>query len=330
MVGSGPAGFYAAGQLTANDPPFEVDLIERLPTPWGLVRLGVAPDHPEIKSVSRVFEKIAKRPGFRFFGNVEVGRDVRPAELARLYDAVVYAVGAQTDRRMDIPGEDIPVVARDGLRRLVQRPPRLPDARLRPLGRTRRRGRKRQRRHGRRPNARADALGARADRRDGSGDRRDRELRDPRDRRARPARPAAGRLHEPRAQGARRARRARRSLSMRASSPRRARIPALPPRRRILRAAQFRSPDRVRCARTPGQTDQPGASLLRLAGRDPRRRARGGRGGRAQPAGRRRSRRAPRRPDLASGRRCPAASCCAASATAVSSSPGCPSTTSAE
>ena len=108
VVGSGPAGFTAAGTATANDPPFEVDLIERLPTPWGLVRLGVAPDHPEIKSVSRVFEKIAKRPGVRFFGNVEVGRDVRPDELARLYDAVVYAVGAQTDRRMDIPGEDIP------------------------------------------------------------------------------------------------------------------------------------------------------------------------------------------------------------------------------
>ncbi len=83
-------------------------MIERLPTPWGLVRLGVAPDHPEIKSVSRVFEKIARTPGFRFFGNVEVGRDVSPDELAALYDAVVYAVGAQTDRRMGIPGEDLP------------------------------------------------------------------------------------------------------------------------------------------------------------------------------------------------------------------------------
>ena len=76
VVGSGPAGFYAAGALLkSEDPPVEVDLLERLPTPWGLVRLGVAPDHREIKAVSRAFEKIAARPGFRFFGNVEVGRD---------------------------------------------------------------------------------------------------------------------------------------------------------------------------------------------------------------------------------------------------------------
>jgi ferredoxin/flavodoxin---NADP+ reductase len=108
VVGSGPAGFYAAGHLLAADPPAEVDLYERLPTPWGLVRLGVAPDHPNIKAVSRAFEKIAAKPGFRFLGNVEVGRDVTHAELARLYDAVVYTVGAQTDRRLDIPGEDLP------------------------------------------------------------------------------------------------------------------------------------------------------------------------------------------------------------------------------
>jgi ferredoxin--NADP+ reductase len=108
VVGSGPAGFYAAGQLLAHDPPVEVDLFDRLPTPWGLVRLGVAPDHPKIKSVSRAFEKIAQRPGFRFFGNVEIGRDVTHDELASLYDAVIYAVGSQTDRRMGIPGEDLP------------------------------------------------------------------------------------------------------------------------------------------------------------------------------------------------------------------------------
>ena len=83
-------------------------MIERLPTPWGLVRLGVAPDHPNIKAVSRAFEKIAAHPGFRFFGNVELGRDVTHEELARMYDAVVYAVGAQTDRRLGIPGEDLP------------------------------------------------------------------------------------------------------------------------------------------------------------------------------------------------------------------------------
>ena len=108
VVGSGPAGFYAAGALLAHDPPIEVDMFDRLPTPWGLVRLGVAPDHPKIKSVSRAFEKIAQRPGFRFFGNVDVGRDVSHEELAELYDAVIYAYGAQADRRMGIPGEDLP------------------------------------------------------------------------------------------------------------------------------------------------------------------------------------------------------------------------------
>jgi ferredoxin/flavodoxin---NADP+ reductase len=108
VVGSGPAGFYAAGALLDADPPVEVDMIERLPTPWGLVRLGVAPDHPKLKSVSRAFERIAEKPGFRFFGNVQVGRDLDQDDLLRLYDAVVYAVGSQTDRRLDIPGEDLP------------------------------------------------------------------------------------------------------------------------------------------------------------------------------------------------------------------------------
>ena len=108
VVGSGPAGFYAAGALLGGEVPVEVDLLERLPTPWGLVRLGVAPDHPKLKTVSRAFEKIADRPGFRFLGNVEVGRDIGHLELCELYDAVVYAVGAQTDRGLGIPGEDLP------------------------------------------------------------------------------------------------------------------------------------------------------------------------------------------------------------------------------
>jgi ferredoxin--NADP+ reductase len=109
VVGSGPAGFYTVGALLASDEPrFEVDLIERLPTPWGLVRLGVAPDHPNIKAVSRAFEKIAGAEGFRFLGNVEVGRDVTHDELTTAYAAVVYAFGAQTDRRLGIPGEDLP------------------------------------------------------------------------------------------------------------------------------------------------------------------------------------------------------------------------------
>jgi ferredoxin--NADP+ reductase len=107
VVGSGPAGFYAAGALLSAEPPAEVDMFDRLPTPWGLVRLGVAPDHPKLKSVSRAFERIAEQPGFRFLGNVEFGRDLHHDDLVRLYDAVIYAVGAQTDRRLGIPGEDL-------------------------------------------------------------------------------------------------------------------------------------------------------------------------------------------------------------------------------
>jgi ferredoxin--NADP+ reductase len=105
VVGSGPAGFYAADFLL--EAGAQVDLLERLPTPWGLVRLGVAPDHPELKTASRVFEKTAEKDGFRFFGNVDVGRDVTHDELVSLYDAIVYTVGAQTDRRLGIPGEDL-------------------------------------------------------------------------------------------------------------------------------------------------------------------------------------------------------------------------------
>ena len=109
VVGSGPAGFYAADALLKSEEPVvEVEVLDRMPTPWGLVRLGVAPDHENIKAVSRAFEKTASRPGFRFFGNVEVGSTVSHEELLRIYDAVVYTVGAQTDRRLGIPGEDLP------------------------------------------------------------------------------------------------------------------------------------------------------------------------------------------------------------------------------
>jgi ferredoxin--NADP+ reductase len=108
VVGAGPAGFFAAARLLDADVQAQVDVIERLPTPWGLVRLGVAPDHPTIKSVSRVFEATAGRPGFRFLGNVEVGRDVRHDELSSRYAAVVYALGAREDRRLGIPGESLP------------------------------------------------------------------------------------------------------------------------------------------------------------------------------------------------------------------------------
>ena len=112
IVGSGPAGFYAAGQLLkAKSHPdlcAQVDMFDRLPTPWGLVRAGVAPDHPNIKAVSRVYEKTAEHPEFRFYGNVELGRDLSHDDLTSRYHAVIYAVGAQTDRRMGIPGEDLP------------------------------------------------------------------------------------------------------------------------------------------------------------------------------------------------------------------------------
>ena len=112
IVGSGPSGFYAAGHLlddrARRGHELEVDVIDRLPTPWGLVRAGVAPDHPNIKAVTRVYERIAAHPRFRFFGNVELGRDVTRAELAARYDAIVYAVGAQADRRMGVPGEELP------------------------------------------------------------------------------------------------------------------------------------------------------------------------------------------------------------------------------
>jgi ferredoxin--NADP+ reductase len=109
IIGSGPAGFYAAGQLLAReDPAVLVDVFDRLPTPWGLVRAGVAPDHPKIKSVTRVFERTASKPGFRFHGNVEVGTDVTHEELMDAYHAVIYAVGTPGDRRLGIPGEDLP------------------------------------------------------------------------------------------------------------------------------------------------------------------------------------------------------------------------------
>ncbi|HEX5635200.1 MAG TPA: FAD-dependent oxidoreductase, partial [Gemmatimonadales bacterium] len=108
IVGSGPSGFYAAEHLQKQAPGVAIDMFDRLPTPYGLVRGGVAPDHPKIKSVTRIYDRIAAQPGFRFLGNVHVGRDVSHAELAAHYGAVIYAVGAQTDRALGIPGEHLP------------------------------------------------------------------------------------------------------------------------------------------------------------------------------------------------------------------------------
>jgi ferredoxin--NADP+ reductase len=113
IVGSGPSGFFAAASLlkaadASENVDVAVDMLEMLPTPWGLVRSGVAPDHPKIKSISKQFEKIAEDPRFRFFGNVVVGEHVNAAELAERYHAVIYAIGAQSDRSLKIPGEDLP------------------------------------------------------------------------------------------------------------------------------------------------------------------------------------------------------------------------------
>jgi ferredoxin--NADP+ reductase len=109
VIGAGPAGFYAAGHLLKDSGGrIEVDMLERLPTPWGLVRSGVAPDHPKIKSVTRIYEKTAGHERFRYFGNVELGRHVSREELLEHYHALVYATGAPTDRPLGIPGEDLP------------------------------------------------------------------------------------------------------------------------------------------------------------------------------------------------------------------------------
>ncbi|MCV7170035.1 FAD-dependent oxidoreductase [Mycobacterium manitobense] len=113
IVGSGPSGYFAAASLLKaadldDAPDVRVDMLEMLPTPWGLVRSGVAPDHPKIKSISAQFDKTSGDPRFRFFGNIAVGEHVQADELTERYDAVVYAVGAQSDRSLGIPGEDIP------------------------------------------------------------------------------------------------------------------------------------------------------------------------------------------------------------------------------
>jgi ferredoxin--NADP+ reductase len=105
IVGAGPSGFYAADQLLAEG--FAVDLIDRLPVPFGLVRFGVAPDHPKIKNVTRVFEKTAEKPGFRFFGGVELGRDITCEDLREYYDVVLYATGTNADRRLGVEGEEL-------------------------------------------------------------------------------------------------------------------------------------------------------------------------------------------------------------------------------
>ena len=109
VVGAGPAGFYVAEHLLRRaDLVVDIDMFDRLPTPYGLVRAGVAPDHQKIKAVTVAFDKVAAHPRFRFFGGVELGKDLSVADLRAHYHQIVYTTGAQTDRRMGIPGEDLP------------------------------------------------------------------------------------------------------------------------------------------------------------------------------------------------------------------------------
>lgn len=110
IVGTGPSGFYAAESLLKARPGCTIDLFDRLPTPYGLVRSGIAPDHQSTKNVWRVYQRIAKKPEVRFLGNVELGRDVSLHELREAYDAVVLAVGSPVDKKLGIPGEDLPGV----------------------------------------------------------------------------------------------------------------------------------------------------------------------------------------------------------------------------
>jgi ferredoxin/flavodoxin---NADP+ reductase len=108
IVGSGPSGFYAAEAVLKAPFAVQVDMYERLPVPFGLVRFGVAPDHPKLKLPTAVYDKIARSPGFAFYGNVAVGRDLNVAELRAAFHAVVFASGAESDRAMGIPGEQLP------------------------------------------------------------------------------------------------------------------------------------------------------------------------------------------------------------------------------
>ena len=287
VVGAGPSGFYAADQLLKAG--VAVDLFDALPTPFGLVRAGVAPDHPKIKSVTRMYEKTAQHPAFRFFGGVEVGVDVTPEDLLDRYHAVVYAVGTPTDNRLGVPGDGPRRLGRrHRVRRLVQRPPAARRRGVRPVVRARRRGRQRERRDRRRPNAGARSRRARGDRHRRPCDRGVRRRVDNGSGHPRPPRARAGGVHEPGAARARRAgarRRGRRPGRARARSGQR-RVA------RVRRRLPHGPPEHRHPARASRPADRPGgrtASSCASAARRSRSSATGRRAGdraagRAQPA----------------------------------------------
>ena len=113
IIGAGPAGYFTAQAFNNSNNEernFLIDMFDRLPTPWGLVRSGVAPDHPKIRTVTKVFEKIAAEPNYRYFGNIELGKDIHISDLEKIYDVVVLATGTSLGKRLGIPGEDLPGV----------------------------------------------------------------------------------------------------------------------------------------------------------------------------------------------------------------------------
>ena len=273
IVGAGPSGFYAAGQLLAvGEPQFAVDLYDRLPTPYGLVRSGVAPDHPKIKSVTRAYDKTTEHERFRFFGHVELGADIGREHLLEHYHVVLLH-----DRHVDRqaagdPGRGPPRLAcRDRVRRLVQRPSRPLGPRGRPAGQAGGGRRGGQRRDRRRADARAGPVRARDHRHGRPRDRGAERQRDRGDHDPRPPRPAPGRVHEPRAARDGRARARRRRGRRRRA--RRA-VGGRAPGRRQDPPAQRRDHPGLRRAAEDRQADHRPLPLPRLAGRAARRRRR--------------------------------------------------------
>ena len=324
IIGSGPGRLLrrrvAARESTSVT--VEVDMFDRLPTPFGLVRAGVAPDHPKIKNVIKRYEKTAASEGFRFFGNVEVGREISPAELAERYHAVIYAYGSSTDRKLGIPGEDLPgshaatefVAWYNAHPDFADHEFDLSCERVVVIGNG---------------NVAADVARMLAltreeleetDTADHAIEAHGRERR-PRDRRPRPPRARPGGLHQPRGPGAGRDGRRRRLHRPRRLRARRGQ-PRLPRVRRGRhdRAQERRHLHRVLPARARGQAPPHRPALPLLAGRDQGRRQ--GREHRDRPQ---RARRGRRRPHLApatpaSARSSSAASCSARSATRGSAS----------